>query len=196
MLLGGAACQGVHTTVGIIEDLLKNSGYRVYSINDVDARLNDGHCSSILGFGTEKCFQKSDVYDGIIAFDEETIQDHISKLKPNGYILCDSHLAVKDQRVITIDMQDLAEELGNANVVGSIAIGTVLQIYNLEINDLQKIMNPYFLEQFRRINIEAVLLGYEKYKYQLGHQERQLRMLNSWYSDEIAKKYMIASQAG
>jgi Pyruvate:ferredoxin oxidoreductase and related 2-oxoacid:ferredoxin oxidoreductases, gamma subunit len=90
LLIGGAAGQGIDTTVAILEKLLKQSGYNVFTVRDFMSRVRGGHNFSLLRFGTEPIYSHSDSLDGIVALDEETIKEHKEQLKANGFILCDS----------------------------------------------------------------------------------------------------------
>ena len=96
ILIGGAAGQGIDTTVDILEKLLKKSGYYVYTTRDFMSRIREGHNFSVLRFGTDIITSHSDKLDGIIALNDETVEIHKSKLNKNGFILCDSSLLTKD----------------------------------------------------------------------------------------------------
>jgi len=50
LLVGGAAGQGVETTVAMLEKLLKKSGYFVFTIRDFMSRIRGGHNFSIIRF--------------------------------------------------------------------------------------------------------------------------------------------------
>ena len=94
LLIGGAAGQGIDTTAAILEKLLKRSGYHVFTIRDFMSRVRGGHNFSLIRFGAKPVHSHSNVLDGIIAMDEETISQHRDQLKNDGFILCDRKLSV------------------------------------------------------------------------------------------------------
>ena len=53
LLIGGAAGQGVDTTVAILEKLLKRSGYNVFTAKDFMSRVRGGHNFYLIRFGIE-----------------------------------------------------------------------------------------------------------------------------------------------
>ena len=65
ILIGGKAGQGIDTTVGILEKLLKKSGYNVFTVNDVMSRIRGGHNFSLVRFGSQVIMSHSLKLDGI-----------------------------------------------------------------------------------------------------------------------------------
>ena len=94
ILIGGAAGQGIDTTVSILEKAFKRSGYFVYTLRDFMSRIRGGHNFMIIRFGNDVITSHSSKLDGLIALNEETVDLHRDKLKEDGFILCDSSLRV------------------------------------------------------------------------------------------------------
>jgi 2-oxoglutarate ferredoxin oxidoreductase subunit alpha len=161
LLIGGAAGQGIETTVAILQKILKRSGYNVFTIRDVMSRVRGGHNFSLIRFGTEPIYSHSERLDGIIAMDEDTITTHINKLHVNGFILCDSKIKSDDSRTIAIDMTAIGKEIGNPRVIGSIAIGAILKLFDETLDDVKNVMQENVKEQFLDANVEAVSRGYQ-----------------------------------
>lgn len=160
LLIGGAAGQGIETTVVMLEKFLKKSGYFVYTIRDVMSRVRGGHNFSILRFGNEEISSHSNVLDGIIALNEETISLHIDDLKDDGFILCDTSIKTDDSRAISLDMNEMAKEIGNPRVSGSISIGVILKLFSENLDYSEEIMKSSLREQYVKINLEAIEKGY------------------------------------
>ncbi len=161
ILIGGAAGQGIETTVTMLEKFLKKSGYFVYTVRDFMSRVRGGHNFSIVRFGNEKISSHSNVFDGIIALNEETISIHKDNLKDNGFILCDSSIKTDDARAIRLDMNEMAKDIGNPRVTGSISIGVILKLFGDNIDNAQEVMESSLRQQYVKINIEAIELGYK-----------------------------------
>lgn len=171
LLIGGAAGQGIDTTVAILEKLLKRSGYYIYTTRDFMSRVRGGHNFSMIRFGTEKITSHSDRIDGIIALNDETIHLHKHKLTEKGFILCDSSLEYTDSTVIKLDMDKKAKELGNMRASGSIAIGAVLKLFGEPFTYVEEIMARVIRKEFLEINLKAIEIGYESVQPVFEHLE-------------------------
>ncbi len=160
LLIGGAAGQGIETSVAVLQKFIKNSGYHIFTVRDFMSRVRGGHNFSLLRFGVDPIYSHSEVLDGIIAFDEATIQLHSDKLKSDGFILCDSQIKSDDSRVISLDMQALGKQLGNTRATGSIATGVILKLFGLEITNAEKVISDYIKGQYLELNVKALVEGY------------------------------------
>ena len=160
LLVGGAAGQGVDTTVAMLEKFLKKSGYFVYTIRDVMSRVRGGHNFSLIRFASEEISSHSDVLDGIIALNEETIDLHKDALKEGGFILCDTSIKTDDSRAISLNMNEMAKEIGNPRVSGTIAIGVILKLFSENLDYAKEVMESSLKSQYVEINLEAIEKGF------------------------------------
>ena len=161
LLFGGAAGQGIETTAAVLQKLLKNSGYHVLTVRDVMSRVRGGHNFSLIRFGLNPVLSHSNQLDGIIALNEETVELHRKELKEDGFILCDSNLNVNDARAIKIDATAIGKELGNPRVIGSIAVGAVLKLFNETIKDVDDVLAENIKEAYLEVNKKALAAGYD-----------------------------------
>lgn len=171
ILIGGAAGQGIDTTVAILEKLLKRSGYYVFTVRDFMSRVRGGHNFSMIRFGNEIITSHSDRLNGIIALNDETVTLHKDKLTENGFILCDSSLQTTEERAIKLDMVNSAKELGNARVSGSIAVGAILKLFGEPFTYVEEIMRAFIREAFLEVNLKAIELGYNSVTPRFEHLE-------------------------
>ena len=169
ILIGGKAGQGIDTTVGILEKLLKKSGYNVFTVNDLMSRIRGGHNFSLIRFGSQVILSHSRKLDGIIALDNETVELHKHELKPEGFILGDSSLETQDERVQKIDMNEMAKKLGNSRVAGVIAIGALLKIFGANLDYFNDVIKTFLDEKYVDINIQAVHEGYNSIENKFPH---------------------------
>lgn len=169
ILVGGAAGQGIDTTVSTLEKLLKKSGYYVFSTRDVMSRVRGGHNFSIIRFGSEALPSHSDLIDGIIAFNLETITEHKDKLKDNGFILCDSNLPVDDPKAIRLNMEESAKNIGNPRVFGTIATGVILKLFGESLDYAEEVIKQSVKSQYFDINIRAIKEGYDMVQARYDH---------------------------
>ena len=177
ILIGGAAGQGIDTTVDILEKLLKKSGYFIFTTRDFMSRVRGGHNFSILRFGTEMITSHSDRLDGIIALNEETVLLHKSKLSKEGFILCDSTLAIEDSQIIKLNMEAIAKDLGNQRVAGSIAVGAVLKLFGENLDFIEDVMKASVKKEYLDINLNAIKVGFGSVETRFLH---KVGKFNEW----------------
>lgn len=161
ILVGGAAGQGIDTTVANLEILLKKAGYYVFTVRDFMSRVRGGHNFSLIRFGSEEITSHSNKIDGIIALDDDTVELHKNELTKDGFILCDSKLNTTDPKAIKLNMDGMAKELGNIRVSGSIAIGAILKLFGIGMDHVEETMKSLVKEAYIDMNIKAVKLGFD-----------------------------------
>jgi 2-oxoglutarate ferredoxin oxidoreductase subunit alpha len=164
ILIGGAAGQGIETTAAILEQILKHSGYYVYTIRDFMSRVRGGHNFNLIRFGPERITSHSDRIDCLVAMNEETIHLHAHQLSDKGFILCDSSIQTDDSRAIKIDMLKIAKDLTNPKVFGSVAIGALLRLFSLDLQNVTDILKRHVPASALEVNVKAAELGYESVK--------------------------------
>ena len=161
ILIGGAAGQGIETTAAILQKFFTNSGYHVFAVRDFMSRVRGGHNFTLLRVGKDRIYSHSMKLDGIVAFNEETVHLHLSELKPEGFILCDSSYAVEDPRKIAIDMVAISKEIGNPRFAGMIAMGALLKLFGEDLSNADKVLRQFVREQFVEPNKKALTRGQE-----------------------------------
>jgi 2-oxoglutarate ferredoxin oxidoreductase subunit alpha len=166
LLIGGAAGQGIDTTAAIFEKLLKQAGFFVYTTRDFMSRVRGGHNFILIRFGSTVITSHSNRLDGLVAMNEETIELHSDQLTEKSFILCDSALKADDPRVIKIDMQQIAKDLGNPRVSGSVAIGALIGLFGLDRTNVQTVLSTFVKDALVEINQKAVDAGFEEVKPQ------------------------------
>lgn len=169
VLIGGAAGQGIDTTVDILEKLLKKSGYYVYTTRDFMSRVRGGHNFTVIRFSNEVITSHSNELDGIIALNDETASLHQSQLKDNGFILCDSDLLTTDPKAIKLNMNTMAKEIGNLRVSGSIAVGAILKLFDLGLDQVEETMKTSVKEQYLEMNLKAITVGFNSVETRFSH---------------------------
>lgn len=169
LLVGGAAGQGVETTVLMLEKLLKKSGYYVFTIRDFMSRVRGGHNFSVIRFGNERITSHSEVYDGIIALNDETVELHKGNLTDGGFILCDSSIKTEDERAIKVELNSMAKELGNVRASGSIAIGAILKLFGNNLDNMEEVLRSSVKEAIYEVNKNAITAGFNSVEQKFEH---------------------------
>ena len=159
----------------VLQKFLKDSGFYVFTTRDFMSRVRGGHNFTLIRFGLEPVLSHSDILDGIIAFDEDSVVLHREELKKDGFILCDSQFKTEDDRVISLDMLSMAKQLGNARTIGSIATGVILKLFNLELVNLEDTLRKYIKEQYLEENMNALLKGYDLVEHRYSIPDREIK---------------------
>ena len=169
LLIGGKAGQGIDTAAATLEMLLKRAGYCVFTSRDFMSRVRGGHNFSLLRFGTKNIRSHSSVLDGIIALDEETIEIHQGQLKEDGFILCDESFATDSVQTIKIPMNDIAKEIGNPRVSGSIGIGVIMKLFSENLDNAEDVFRMFLADKYININLQAIEEGYKRVESRYPH---------------------------
>ena len=160
ILIGGAAGQGIETTAAILQKFFINAGYHVFAVRDFMSRVRGGHNFTLLRIGRESINSHSLQLDGIVAFNEETVHIHLSELKKEGFILCDSTYSLEDSRKLVIDMVALGKELGNPRFAGMIAMGALLKLFGEDLSHADQVFRQFLIEQYVEANNIALSKGH------------------------------------
>ncbi len=169
LLIGGAAGQGIDTAAAVLEKALKRSGYHVFTMRDFMSRVRGGHNFTTVRFGPEPIYGHNGKFNGIIAFNEETVRLHKDELMEGGFILCDAALNVDDPRAIKIGMAEIARSLGAANAAGSVAIGAALKLFGVGVAGIEEILSESIKEKYLSVNVQAVEKGHELMEERYAH---------------------------
>ena len=161
ILIGGAAGQGIDTTTTILIKLLKKEEYAVLATHDLMSRIRGGHNFVLIRFGDSPVSSHSMVLDGLIALDDDTVDLHLKDLKSDGFILCDQTINTNDKRAIKVPLTEIAKELGNPRVAGSIANSVILKLFSLSLDGLETVLNQELANQYIDINLKAFEKGFD-----------------------------------
>ena len=172
ILIGGAAGQGIETTVAILEKCLKRAGCHVFTVRDFMSRVRGGHNFSLLRFGPAPITGHSGRLDGIVAMNAETIELHRSELISGGFILCDSKVA-EGEGILSLAMDEQAKSLGNPRAAGSIAVGAVLKLFGLALDGADEVLSTFLRPQYLEVNRKAMEAGHNavETRFQAEHGE-------------------------
>jgi 2-oxoglutarate/2-oxoacid ferredoxin oxidoreductase subunit alpha len=159
--IGGAAGDGIETMAGILEKTLQRFGFHVFSMRDFMSRVRGGHNFAQIRFSTEPVAAHVDALDILVAYDSLTYDEHRSRLKPDGILLCDPGLNLSDARMLTIPIRMLAQEAGNARTIGVVCIGALLKWLGLDLPTAETVLREMLSPQILDMNIAALHKGFE-----------------------------------
>lgn len=160
VLIGGAAGQGMDTLSYLFEKLLQRSGLYVFSNKDYMSRIRGGHNFIQVRFGTERITAHDYDLDLIVALNDETLDYHLERLKPEGIAFGDEGLKQVVQHLVKLPLKQLALEAGNARTLTVVALGALAKTYGLEPEVAHEVLKDRF-RGLAEVNIRAFDLGYD-----------------------------------
>lgn len=161
ILIGGAAGQGMETIASVLVKLLKRKGFETFTLQDYMSRVRGGHNFFQIRFGNEEINSHSDNLSGIIALNSDTISLHIDNLNENGFIIVDEAIEYNDDRLIKLPLKTLAKEIGNPKVFGNVALGAIMNLFNLDLKHVEELLYETFKPEIAKQNLLAFEKGYK-----------------------------------
>ena len=178
ILIGGAAGLGMETLALFLEKILKRNGFEIFVIQDYMSRVRGGHNFFQIRFGNEAIDSHEDTLDGIIALDQETVNNHVNRLKSDGFVIADEEINIVHKNAYKLPLKSTAKEIGKAIVYGNIALGALLSLFNLDLNGIKDIINEKLRGEVAGQNIKALEVGHKmisgKYYLQAERKDDQI----------------------
>lgn len=159
ILIGGAAGQGMETISGILARILHRKGFFVFASKDYMSRIRGGHNFNQIRFGDRALSSHRDSLDLILALNGETLSLHRDRLVPGGRILCDSKLGLEGEGILSLPLEEIAEEAGEKRASGTVALGAILKLLSLDESHLRDVLEAVFPERLVEINYQAAQRG-------------------------------------
>lgn len=179
ILIGGEAGQGMDTLGHLLERSLKRCGFYVFAYSDYMSRIRGGHNFVQIRFSDRPIYAHESKVDIIFALNDETVDIHSSRLKPEGVIICDEEIA-ENKKVSHFPMTKVSKELQNPRVYTSVGLGIILRLFGLSKDIAEGVLMESFNEEIAKLNISALESGYEMVepRYDLGQLEDNNIILN------------------
>jgi 2-oxoglutarate/2-oxoacid ferredoxin oxidoreductase subunit alpha len=159
ILIGGAAGQGMDTLSGLFQHSLQRNGYHVFVHKDYMSRVRGGHNFIQIRFSDTPLVSHCDPLDLIVALDEKTIEEHRSRLKPEGFMLADEKLKEIAPEAFTLPIETSAKEAGNVKTATSVFLGVLLKWYGLPLEPTEAILLETFRDRSPEVNLKALQAG-------------------------------------
>lgn len=165
LLIGGSAGQGIDTLGVLLEKVLQRSSYYLFSNKDYMSRIRGGHNFSQIRFGTKPIHSHKNELEVIVAFDETTVTEHLSRLKPEGKVLMDQSLEEKvnisKDQAIYLPLKETAKELKNPKVFSVVFLGALMKALELDLKIGKKVLEKAFEDKILEVNHKALIKGFE-----------------------------------
>jgi 2-oxoglutarate/2-oxoacid ferredoxin oxidoreductase subunit alpha len=159
ILIGGAAGQGLETLAAMFERCIKRSGYHVFVHKDYMSRVRGGHNFIQIRFSDKPLVSHRKQLDLIVAMDETSINEHLERLEPDGFLICDEELSHDDSRVLTFPITQQAKDAGSPKTFTTVLLGLLSAWYGLSMVHGEELIEDFFSEKSPEANRKALING-------------------------------------
>ncbi|MFA7109784.1 MAG: 2-oxoacid:acceptor oxidoreductase family protein, partial [Sphaerochaetaceae bacterium] len=165
IVLCGQAGQGIKTIELILVNVLKESGYNVFSTKEYMSRIRGGSNSTLIRVSNKNIKSMKYKIDLLIPLDINAIDHVADRLCENTIILGDKDVLKSTKyEIIDIPLLKTAKEIGNKIYENIVACGAILALFNSDLVLLNEYISHKFEKKGKDIvnnNIEAAKKGYE-----------------------------------
>ncbi len=165
ILLGGAAGQGINTAEQQLLRLLSLKGFYHHSYKDYMSRVRGGTNFTELTLSDQPIYTHHEALDLIVALTPEVIEAQISRLNPDGLLICDVKHPLPlglSQKVITLDYAAILKNSENPKGISMIILGALAKALSFDETDLQQLLNPKWPPLILEKNKATAQLAYEQ----------------------------------
>lgn len=159
VLIGGSAGQGMDTLSSLFQRSLHRYGYHVFVHKDYMSRVRGGHNFIQIRFSDSPLSSHRDSLDIIVAFDETTVIEHLSRLHNHGFLLADEEIKKQSDRMITFPVKKSAKEAGNAKTFTAVFLGLLLKWFGLPLDQTEAFLLEVFHDKSPEANVNALHAG-------------------------------------
>lgn len=162
--VGGTAGQGVQTVSEALSHILVRNGYYVFSIEDYQSRIRGGHTFTLIRAADHWISGGRKTLDILVCLNEETYDFHRDEVKEAGIILgrTGTEGSRKGVRVLPLDFEEVALQLGNRVFTNMVATGAVLAILGVGLQKARAYVQEIFAQKGEEVvakNQEALERG-------------------------------------
>ena len=170
--IGGKAGTGLITATDIIATIALKLGYHIFSSKDYASQIRGGHNNHTIRISKENVNADSDKIDILIAFDQLTLDKHISDVKENGIVLINEKIKFEKTNklnFILINILEIEEKIKHKNLHNAVFSGAVAKCLGFPWDVCEAVIADRFNQKKELLKVfkEASLLGYNQTKMPL-----------------------------
>ncbi len=200
LLIGGPAGSGIEKSGKVLALSFTRAGYHVFANGEYMSQIRGGNNFTRIRVGETRRECHLEKVSVLIAFDQQTIKEHIRDIEEKGVIIFDgegvslpegyeSRLADKKIQIINEPLKKLAtEEIGNPLMENVIALGIVCGLVDFSAKIMKGVLHKIFgakSAEIIKLNEKALDLGIKLAKekwtndfpYKLDKAEERDRLL-------------------
>lgn len=166
--IGGAAGQGMQAISDVLARVFVRAGLYVFVAQDFESRIRGGHNFTQMRISNNPVNAMSARVDILVAFDEQTLKEHLSELSDGGIVVWDPEalkIADTGERGFPVPLQKLLVQAGAQKIMmNTAATGAVLGMVRFPLEHLAPLMEEQFGRKGREVvdeNMKAAKAGYD-----------------------------------
>jgi 2-oxoglutarate ferredoxin oxidoreductase subunit alpha len=167
IVLCGEAGQGIQTVEHILTQILKLSGYHVFSAEEYMSRIRGGTNSTLIRVSSNRVAAPVDRIDFLIPFSPGALRHVQKRISPRTFVLGEKRIygnEYKGERAIDVPLSQIAQEIGGPIYSNTVAVALLAGLLKVE----KEVLDPYLRHHFAgkeetiiRKNLEAARRGHE-----------------------------------
>lgn len=184
VMMAGKAGDGVLFTGNVLAKIFKRQGWDVVTYRDFPSNIRGEATNYTIRASQKKIHGRADFVDVLMAFDCDSILNHIGDIARGGVVLCEGQEVGRlktadrmDKTFHAFPMRTLAKEkFGNEIFKNMILLGGLCYILDLDLTVISNIISEIFMKRKGKEvvsrNIEAIHLGCDEAKKIIASHER------------------------
>jgi 2-oxoglutarate ferredoxin oxidoreductase subunit alpha len=164
-LIGGIAGDGINEAGLTVARLFSRLGYHIYMYYDYPSLIRGGHNFSLVRASQGKIAAHTDQIDVLIALNQETLENHVGRLKESSFVIYDADKVKLDgtkHRGCGLTITSILKEAGApALMKNTCIIGGYCKVVGIDWSVLEDVLKkhiPKMLEQ----NMQVARQGYDQ----------------------------------
>jgi len=177
--IGGEAGQGLQTVGASLAKGFSRQGYHVFTHQDYMSRIRGGHNYYQIRISENPLCASREVIDILVALDRNTIDIHHRSLSESGVILYDPEEAKEEwqeEEFLAVPFTRIAvEEGGNKIMANSVAVGSVVGLFNLDLEVIAQFIGASLKKKSEAIikgNLKAARAGHQYVRERFTREDR------------------------
>ena len=166
--IGGAAGQGLQVISSLLTRAFVRAGLFVFTAQDSESRIRGGHNFVQMRVSDRPVNALSAHVDVLVAFDAESVQQHMAELRDDGVVLLDPAMVKgidAHDRVFAAPLGQITAEAGGQKImINSTAVGVVLGMVRFPVERIAALLEQEFADKGQDVveaNMKVAHAGYE-----------------------------------
>ncbi|MFT9496143.1 2-oxoacid:acceptor oxidoreductase subunit alpha [Anaerosolibacter sp.] len=173
LMLGGIQGEGIVSVGDTLIRALSQAGYYAFGYRTFSSRIKGGHTNYVIDISTHKTLSCDDSLDILIAFDQDSIEINLPRLKKGGLLVYDDIVSVKEllasiapssYTILPIPFTSIAKQYGNTLMKNTGVVGFLGQLFHMPFESVSRVISKNFKRKGEEIvanNMKALTACYE-----------------------------------
>lgn len=167
ILIAGKAGDGIDRSGLIIARILNRLNYRIYIYREYPSLIRGGHTFSIIRASNKRIAAHTDRIDFLLALNQDAVQFHKERLKPDGVLIYNSDLVKAEilphgEKIAGIPLERIAKEEKALDIMRNSCItGALAKAAGIEWNILEAVFRKYLAKELD-LNLKVAKRGYDE----------------------------------